>query len=246
MDWDELIEQIRAMRAKGATPKAIARAVGLTPAQVAPLIRAVAAELEAAAPEPAVVACRVSPGWRTGLTVAGHPEWRDVPDADSGASIGAGLVNVLVAREHRRDRDRVSICGYLVDAYCLGVKNAVGPRSMDRHDLPDFITQYFSAFADPPLAAPLELARHLVFGAIEYARGLGFEPHPDFAAAAGHLGSWTGPSAITFGHHGKPLFVQGPYDDANRVLRTLERSVGHGNFDFLMEVGFGPGLSVRL
>jgi len=44
-----------------------------------------------------------------------------------------------------------------------------------------------------------------VFSAVEYARGLGFEPHADFAPAAGHLGPWTGPSAITFGRDGKPF-----------------------------------------
>ena len=34
------------------------------------------------------------------------------------------------------------------------------------------------------LPCRLELARHLVFGAVDYARGLGFEPHPDFARGA--------------------------------------------------------------
>jgi hypothetical protein len=48
------------------------------------------------------------------------------------------------------------------------------------------------------------------------------------------LGSWAGPSAIRFGRDGKPFFVQGPHDDADAVLQTLERSVGRGNFTFLV------------
>lgn len=72
-----------------------------------------------------------------------------------------------------------------------------------------------------------------MFGSIEYARGLGFDPHPDFPAAEGHLGSWTGPSSITFGYHGKPLYISGPYDNPHPVIRTLERIVGQGNFEFL-------------
>lgn len=39
-----------------------------------------------------------------------------------------------VARRHRTNR--LSVCGYLVDSYCLGVKNALGPRVMRDRDLP--------------------------------------------------------------------------------------------------------------
>ena len=42
------------------------------------------------------------------------------------ANPGSGLVTALVARAHRHDS--VSVCVYLVDVYCLGVKNATGPR----------------------------------------------------------------------------------------------------------------------
>ena len=98
----------------------------------------------------------------------------------------------------------------------------------------EFVHQYFRSYAAPPLAAPVELARHLVFGAIAYARDLGFEPAPGFEAGTSHLGPWDGPSAIGFGCEGKPLFIQGPYDNAAGVMKTLERSTAHGNFDFLV------------
>lgn len=88
-----------------------------------------------------------------------------------------------------------------------------------------------------PLEAPIELAREVVFGSVDYARALGFDPHPDFAAAEGHLGSWAGPGTITFGKDGKPLYISGPYDDPHPVIRTLERTVGRGNFDFLAVAG---------
>ena len=79
--------------------------------------------------------------------------------------------------------------------------------------------------------------RELVWGGVAYARSLGFEPHPDFERAAVHLGQCVPSGDITFGLHGKPYFMQGEYDHAGRVLRTLERSVGEGNFDFLVSVG---------
>lgn len=40
------------------------------------------------------------------------------------------------------------------------------------------------------------------------------------------------PSRIRFGRHGKPYFQQGPYDNPTRVMRTLDRSVGPGNYHF--------------
>jgi hypothetical protein len=59
---------------------------------------------------------------------------------------------------------------------------------MDDLALREFVRKYFSGYHSGPLEAPIELARQLVFGSLEYARGLGFDPHPDFAAAEGHRG----------------------------------------------------------
>ena len=228
---DEVMERVRALRRQGRSPKQIARVLDMTPAAVAPLVRAVAAEGGARPATPALAGCWVSPDWAVGLTVQARPAWPGLPaPAESGAS---GVATVVVARE--RGGGKVSACAFLVDTYCLGVKNAMGPRAMDRRKLPEFVFQTFRSYSGPPLEAPLDLAQHLVFGAIEYARSLGFAPHPDFAACAGHLGGWAGPSVIGFGRDGRPLFIQGPYDDAARILRTLEDKVGRGRYDFVAE-----------
>jgi hypothetical protein len=131
-----------------------------------------------------------------------------------------------------------SVCGYLVDVYCLGVKNALGPQIINERDLPAFLRRFFTPFdtVSAPLAAPLELARHLVWGAVDYASQLGFEPAPDFEPAAGHLGPWQETSAITFGRHGVPFYVSGPFDNPARVVRALTSSVGEGNFHFIAQV----------
>jgi hypothetical protein len=228
MGSEDLMGRVRALRAKGYAPKQIARALGVPPATVAPLVRAIAAADQAGAAERKLVGCTVSPGWSQGLTVNGHPEWPDVDTADAGAQ---GLVSVLVTREERYGRVRV--CGWLVDVWCLGVKDVVGPRLMDERRVSQFAGSYFAAYQARPLVVPVELARHLVFGAVEYARHLGFAPAPGFEATAGQLGQWAGPSAIGFGRHGKPFFVQGPRDNAAAILQTLERSVGRDNFHFL-------------
>ncbi len=146
----------------------------------------------------------------------------------------SGVVGVLLARGERNRN--VSVCGYLVDVYCLGVKNAFGPRRMRGGELTSFVRTFFCPWDSGGVPAPVELARELVLGAVEYARALGFAPHRDFERARGHLGAWEGPGAIRFGCDGKPSFTQGPYDDPGTVLRTLEESVGSGNFHFTVSI----------
>ncbi|HZC27022.1 MAG TPA: hypothetical protein VE287_08355 [Actinopolymorphaceae bacterium] len=203
----------------------------MPPSQAAALVREVDAARQHNASHLDLVGCWVSAGWSDGLTVEGHSDW---PDEEALQYQGRGLAQVLVAREDRNG-GKVSACGYLVDVYCLGVKNAVPPRRLSRPALLAFKQAFFGAYEDPHLEAPLELAQHLVYGAVEYARGLGFEPHPDFHAAANHLGTWTGPSAITFGREGKPFFIQGPHDDAIAITRTLERTVGN-DFEVMLQI----------
>jgi hypothetical protein len=229
MASQELIERVAELRRSGRTPKEIARALGLKPAEVTPLIRAVGAT--APKGEAPLAGCWISDNWAAGLTVRGHPEWPGVQATENPVS---GLLEVVVAREHGSS---VSACSYLVDVWCLGVKDCIGPKTMDRRKLPDFARKIFDSFSRPPVPAPLDLARQVVFGAVDYARGLGFEPHPDFAKCAGHLGEWSGPSDITFGRDGMPMYVQGPHDDMLRIMATLRNTVGDGNFHYLAQIG---------
>jgi hypothetical protein len=68
------------------------------------------------------------------------PEWPDVETVDAQA---LGLVSVLVTRRERYGR--VRLCGWLVDVYCLGVKNVVGPRAMDERRAAELADSFFAA-----------------------------------------------------------------------------------------------------
>ncbi len=231
---DELLARVRTLRAAGCTAKQIARTLGVPAARVTAIVRVIAAEQAAHVLDGPrrLVGCWVSPEWSGGLAVVGKPEWPDV-DFDR-SQLNGGLASVLVAREDRR-RHRVEVCGYLVDTHCLGLKNTFGPRTMPAGALDAFVADYFDAHSGRPLPVGLDLAQHLVFGAIEYARGLGFEPHPDFGLVVDHLGDWTPPSAITFGRDGQPLYCQGPRDNATAILATLNRTVGQGKYHFVLQ-----------
>ncbi len=227
----DLLEAVRDLRREGRSPKEISRALRARPSAVGEAVRLLAREAAQSSPppEPEVAGCWVNTDWHNALMVDGHPEW---PRGD-GASRGCdGLATVMVARRVRRDK--ISVCTFLVDTHCLGVKETIGPRVVAEEKLGRFREQAYGGYALLPMAAPIDLAQQLVFGAVDYARGLGFEPAKDFARCAGHLGAWNGECAIRFGRRGKPMYVAGPYDDPERVVRTLERSVGRGNYDFVI------------
>jgi hypothetical protein len=232
---DELAERVAELRQKGRTPKEIARALGLKPADVTPIIRAIAAR--APRRELPVAGCWVTEHWSAKLGVAGHADWPGLSSRES-ESDESGLVGVLAARD---TGSKVVVCGFLVDAFCLGVKDTNGPKTMDQRKLPDFIRVFFSAWPNQAtVPAPLELARHIVLGSVDYARGLGFEPHPDFAKGAALLGEWEmGSSDVTFGRDGKPFYMNGPRDDTYGNIAKLRRAVGDGNFDYLIQAGRG-------
>lgn len=224
-DDDALLDRIRELRERGRSPKEIARATGRRPAEIAPLIRQVAESLPPK--EPRLIGCWINDPWAAGLKVAGHDDW---PGLDGAEDQSSGLAVVVAAWDNGGN---AICCNFLVDLWCLGVKNADGPQSLPRRKLPERLNMYYSSFARPPAAAPLDLARQVVFGAVDYARRLGFEPHADYARAAVPLGPWDGVCDIEFGRNGKPFYMSGPYDDQRRIMRKLRRAVGDGGFDYM-------------
>lgn len=228
---EQTIHHVRKLRNQGLTPREIARSLGMRPAAVSNLVRQLAVERDAVDPDVDHAECLLNAGWSTGLSIQGHPEWHDLAANDG----TGGLVTALVARR-RRHRRGATVCVYLLDVYCLGVKNAIGPDNINDQALRRLTDQVFSGYHTPPVPAPIELVRDLVLGAAQYAHTLGFAPHPDFQAARAHLGPWTGPSAITFGRDGKPNYVSGPHDDPDTVIRTLRQAVGHKGFNYTIGI----------
>jgi hypothetical protein len=231
---DDVRQQIATLRADGLTPKSIAKRLALRPAEVSTIIRQQAEALaknDLPLGMKLLVACQVSEGWKVGLGL--DPIAKAWPDPQEGSSGRDGLVTVLVAREFHHDKVRVST--FLVDVFCLGVKNAIPPKTMSRDELTDFIQKV--SRMNGTVDAPIGLAQNVVLGAVDYARRLGFEPHADFNRARELLGEWDGTSHIQFGRDGKPVFINGPDDDVWRVLATLRRTVGEGNFDSVIMSG---------
>lgn len=150
-----------------------------------------------------------------------------------------GLVQVIVARQ-QPDGD-VCFATYLVDKLCLGVKDTFANAGFSRSRYEREVLQGASR-RTKMMKCPPELAHQMVYGSIDFAERFGFKPQKDFTLSQLILtprGELDEPYQITFGRNGKPLFISGPYDNVDRILKQLEKTAGPGNFDYLMMIEEG-------
>lgn len=132
---------------------------------------------------------------------------------------------------------------FLVDVFCLGVKNAFFTMCSE--------LKYQDAIGRIGSHQGLEsvepsYARKLVEDAVEYARGLGFEPQRDYRDAEVVLGDIEAEACreeFTFGKDGKPLYVSGPDDSEqviHHILSTLRSRCGDDGFHYIIGMGDIP------
>ena len=175
----------------------------------------------------------MNPGWSDGLGLDQAPEWAasDPQSLSTGKTPAGGLAGMMVARADRSSR--VTVCGWLVDVFCLGVKDTLGPQTISTSALFEHSRRFFSAFGTPPRTVPVELAQTLLHGAVAYARSFGFEPHPDFAATLPYLGAAPETCPIRFGRHGVPFSISGPSDNPRQVIAAPDATAGAGNYEYI-------------
>lgn len=155
----------------------------------------------------------------------------------------AGIGQVFVSRT--TGSGQVAAGVFLVDTYCLGVKNAF-PMLQPRAEYENYIemTEQQAGLVriDPAYA------KKLVEDAVAYARDLGFEPHEDYRVARKVLQDIDATACeeqFTFGKDGKPFFMSGPNDSPQRsrqIVETLERRCGAGGYHYV--VGLDPTMQL--
>lgn len=147
----------------------------------------------------------------------------------------SGMGTAVFSRE--LPRGRVAFASFVIDAYCLGVKNAMSGVASKGKYLTD-MHQRISADFEPDHRSP-EFIVGLVEGAVAYARNLGFTPHADYREAQKIFGEFRATDCdveFEFGKDGKPLFINGPFDSPARcrsIVQTLERTCGPDGFHFV-------------
>lgn len=152
----------------------------------------------------------------------------------------AGITWVVVVRV--RDEVAAEIGAFLVDAWCLGIKDAYHlelPLAAWLEERDEHVPPETSEAVEPACA------RKLVENAVAYGQSLGFLPHRDFRKARRVFGSIKTaqcPREFTFGRDGRPCYVTGPDDDdarINRVLAVLRARFGADGFDFIDQAAEG-------
>jgi hypothetical protein len=149
------------------------------------------------------------------------------------------LTTILVARRSP-DSGKVAAAYFIVDLACLGVKRVHVKRFKD---VEEYVAVMRSdALERQPMApADLDLVAKIIYTGLAYAGDLGFKPDFVFTQAEPLLGDADParcPTPVpTGGPEGKPFFINGPYDDVDRVIAQLTRAVGVGNFTYLIQAG---------
>src|SRR5262245_10068756 len=122
-----------------------------------------------------------------------------------------GLGPVLLSRVF--PNGQVAVALFLVDRYCLGVKDAFG-EVLSRADYDNKYLRKMASTSPSRSVSPAE-ARKFLEEAVAYAQGLGLAPHPDYARALllfGDVNPADSDATFTFGKDRKPFFINGPND----------------------------------
>ncbi|MBF0553264.1 MAG: hypothetical protein HQK96_01760 [Nitrospirae bacterium] len=145
-----------------------------------------------------------------------------------------GIGNVVISRKISADRIGISI--FLVDVFCLGVKEAlftISPKIKYDESIENLKLEQGAKYIDPACAVKL------IDGAVAYAEDLGFTPHRDYAVAMKifcDINPQDCQHNFEFGKDGTPLFFAGPNDTpakCKRIIETLEKRCGTNGYNYI-------------
>jgi tetratricopeptide (TPR) repeat protein len=149
-----------------------------------------------------------------------------------------GIGTLVVIRNMSNGNNLVGI--YLLDVFCLGLKNSNYYYNMDDGDLEDLLDDINQS--ETLIEAPYNEIHNLVYGGIAYAEDLGFKPEKDWKYSQYILEEDSEDIELIeyeFGKNGKPMYISGPRDNPAMIMATLNRSVGQGNYHYISHIDGG-------
>lgn len=144
-----------------------------------------------------------------------------------------GIGTTIISR--KMPNDYIGVGMFLLDVYCLGVKNSFFP----------VFTENEYALKIKKIAENEDLenihpscARKLIEQCVDYAKNLGLNPHKDYNLSQkifGDIDSAVCHQRYEFGKDGKPFYISGPnesFERSKQIINTLTRRYGEGNYDY--------------
>lgn len=131
---------------------------------------------------------------------------------------------------------KFTFANILVDRLCLGVKSCMANCNSTDVEIEELIDR-IEGHGVIQEVTPTYF-HNLIYAAVDYAAELGFKTPDDFYLAEYVLDPDLiddGIDDIEMGRNGKPFYIQGPFDDATRILSILNRSVGREGYEFIVE-----------
>ena len=153
----------------------------------------------------------------------------------------SGLGTAIVTR--RTLEGDIAISAFIVDVFCLGVKNALFKVVSEKeyeHTLKPQIIESNNGIEFEKIHQAC--ARKLIEGAVQYANNLGFKSHPDYKNTKnifGDIDSNGCPVKYVYGKEGKPYYMRGPNEsmnDAKKIIDKLSKKCGEDGFEYVVMI----------
>jgi len=150
------------------------------------------------------------------------------------------LCDIFIIRQHVNGN--VTVCMYLVDLLCLGVKDTFFHFNIPYRDI-ERMTSRAETGSDF-IEVPYELAHNILFAGLEFAEEYGFKPHKDFTSITSYFLE-DDDENIPFidiecgDDDGIPLYVNAGYETparAGQIITQLRNTAGEGNFHYISRI----------
>jgi hypothetical protein len=148
-----------------------------------------------------------------------HVDRAPVYDARIPEDLDVGIGICLLAR--RLPDGRIALGSYLVDSFCLGVKDTY-VRILSPAEYQEIFDR--AAQAQPTRQVSGACLAKFVLGAVEFAKRFGLPPHEDFRHSRLLLEGINASNCteeFEYGKNGKPLYIQGPHDSPAKISRIM-------------------------
>lgn len=144
--------------------------------------------------------------------------------------VGEGTV--IVVRRH--PNDKFTLATYLLDIFCLGVKDTFYRLRLDEFEYEEFFDKYTSMEVKE---ITYNEAHNWIYGAIAFAEEAGIAPHKDFNVTQYMLEEDTEDIPLieyNYGKDGKHFLVAMSQLELSRYIPILKKNLGD-NFDYVLQ-----------